>query len=425
MKVLVIGSGGREHALVWKLAQSPKLQQPGSKIYAAPGNAGIQELAECVDIAAEDVEALLQFARQEQIDFTVVGPEAPLALGIVDAFTAQGLRIFGPSQKAAAIEGSKALAKEIMVKYGVPTAKYGTFTEKEKALAYVQEVGAPIVVKADGLAAGKGVVVAMDLPTALQAVEEIMGGQAFGAAGSRVVIEEYLEGEEVSVLAFTDGDTVIPMVSAQDHKRAYDGDEGPNTGGMGAYSPAPIFTEEMNRWVLEHILQPTVDGMKQEGRPYQGVLYAGLMVTKDGIKVLEYNARFGDPETQAVLMRLDSDLLEIMEAIVDHQLAKMEIHWQPEPAVCVVVAAGGYPKSYHKGDVITGLDKANEMATVFHAGTARKDGQIVSNGGRVLGVTAMGSNIQEAIQHAYAAVEQIHFANCFYRRDIGHRAFNK
>ena len=425
MKVLVIGSGGREHALVWKLAQSPKLQQPGSKIYAAPGNAGIQELAECVNIAAEDVEALLQFARQEQIDFTVVGPEAPLALGIVDAFTAQGLRIFGPSQKAAEIEGSKALAKEIMVKYGVPTAKYGTFTEKEKALAYVQEVGAPIVVKADGLAAGKGVVVAMDLPTALQAVEEIMGGQAFGAAGSRVVIEEYLEGEEVSVLAFTDGDTVIPMVSAQDHKRAYDGDEGPNTGGMGAYSPAPIFTEEMNQWVLEHILQPTVDGMKQEGRPYQGVLYAGLMVTKDGIKVLEYNARFGDPETQAVLMRLDSDLLEIMEAIVDHQLAKMEIHWQPEPAVCVVVAAGGYPKSYQKGDIITGLAEANKMATVFHAGTAKKDGQIVSNGGRVLGVTAMGSNIREAIQHAYAAVEQIHFANCFYRRDIGHRAFNK
>ena len=421
MKILVVGSGGREHALVWKLAQSPKAE----KIYCAPGNAGIAALAECVNIAADAVDELLAFAQENEIELTVVGPEAPLAAGIVDKFEAAGLKIFGPSQRAALIEGSKALAKEIMVKYNIPTAAYGSFTNKEEALAYVKEIGAPIVVKADGLAAGKGVIVAMDLQTALDAVEDIMGAGAFGNAGSRVVIEEFLDGEEVSVLAFTDGYRVIPMVSAQDHKRALDGDQGLNTGGMGAYSPAPVFTEEMNEWVKENVLQAAVDGMRAEDRLYKGVLYAGLMLTANGIKVLEFNARFGDPETQAVLYRLDSDLVDIMLDIADGDISNTEVNWKPAPAVCVVVAAGGYPGSYRKGDEITGLDDAAKFATVFHAGTKLADGKIVSNGGRVLGVTAEGADIKGAIEQAYKAVDKIHFADCFSRRDIGHRALNR
>lgn len=418
MKILVIGGGGREHALVWKIAQSPKVE----KIYCAPGNAGIAGLAECVDIKVEDLDGLAEFAKANQIDLTVVGPEVPLTMGVVDRFEKDNLRIFGPAKNAAIIEGSKEFSKDIMVKYGVPTAAYGSFTDAASALAYIDKVGAPIVVKADGLAAGKGVVVAMDVAAAKQAVNDIMADQVFGSAGSKVVIEEFLDGEEVSVLAFSDGKTVVPMVSAQDHKRAYDNDEGPNTGGMGAYSPAPIYTHEMEKFVLENVLKPTVDGMAKEGRLYKGVLYAGLMVTKDGIKVLEFNARFGDPETQAVLMRLDSDLVEIMEAVIDGKLAEQEIKWQQKPAVCVVVAAGGYPKSYRKGDEITGLTEANQNAVVFHAGTKFADGKVVSNGGRVLGVTAMGDDIKGAIDNAYAAVDKIHFADCFCRRDIGHRA---
>lgn len=418
MKILVIGGGGREHALVWKIAQSPKVE----KIYCAPGNAGIAGLAECVDIKVEDLDGLAEFAKANQIDLTVVGPEVPLTMGVVDRFEKDNLRIFGPAKNAAIIEGSKEFSKDIMVKYGVPTAAYGSFTDAASALAYIDKVGAPIVVKADGLAAGKGVVVAMDVAAAKQAVNDIMADQVFGSAGSKVVIEEFLDGEEVSVLAFSDGKTVVPMVSAQDHKRAYDNDEGPNTGGMGAYSPAPIYTHEMEKFVLENVLKPTVDGMAKEGRLYKGVLYAGLMVTKDGIKVLEFNARFGDPETQAVLMRLDSDLVEIMEAVIDGKLAEQEIKWQQKPAVCVVVAAGGYPKSYRKGDEITGLAEANQNAVVFHAGTKFADGKVVSNGGRVLGVTAMGDDIKGAIDNAYAAVDKIHFADCFCRRDIGHRA---
>ena len=418
MKILVIGGGGREHALVWKIAQSPKVE----KIYCAPGNAGIADLAECVDIKVEDLDGLAEFAKANQIDLTVVGPEVPLTMGVVDRFEKDNLRIFGPAKNAAIIEGSKEFSKDIMVKYGVPTAAYGSFTDAASALAYIDKVGAPIVVKADGLAAGKGVVVAMDVAAAKQAVNDIMADQVFGSAGSKVVIEEFLDGEEVSVLAFSDGKTVVPMVSAQDHKRAYDNDEGPNTGGMGAYSPAPIYTHEMEKFVLENVLKPTVDGMAKEGRLYKGVLYAGLMVTKDGIKVLEFNARFGDPETQAVLMRLDSDLVEIIEAVIDGKLAEQEIKWQQKPAVCVVVAAGGYPKSYRKGDEITGLAEANQNAVVFHAGTKFADGKIVSNGGRVLGVTAMGDDIKGAIDNAYAAVDKIHFADCFCRRDIGHRA---
>ena len=421
MKILVVGSGGREHALVWKIAQSPQVD----KIYCAPGNAGIAALAECVNIGAEAVDELLAFAKEKAIDLTVVGPEAPLAAGIVDKFKQAGLKIFGPSQKAALIEGSKALAKEIMQKYDIPTAAYGSFTDKAEALAYVKQVGAPIVVKADGLAAGKGVIVAMDLKTALEAVEDIMGEKSFGDAGNRVVIEEYLEGEEVSVLAFTDGYRVIPMVSAQDHKRALDGDQGLNTGGMGAYSPAPIYTPDLAKIVETKVLQAAVDGMRAEDRLYQGVLYAGLMVTKDGVKVLEFNARFGDPETQAVLYRLDSDLVQIMLDIVAGDISETEVKWKPEAAVCVVIAAGGYPGSYRKGDEITGLEAANQNATVFHAGTKFDGERIVSNGGRVLGVTALGQDIKSAIDTAYAAVDQIHFADCFCRRDIGHRALNR
>lgn len=420
MKILVIGSGGREHAIVWKLAQSPLADE----IYCAPGNAGIAELADCVNIPADDVDALLEFARAENIGLTVVGPEAPLAAGIVDKFTAAGLKIFGPSQKAAMIEGSKALAKEIMEKYGIPTAKYAAFTDKAAALAYLDENPAPIVVKADGLAAGKGVVVAMTMAEAKEAVESMLSGNAFGSAGARVVIEEYLEGEEVSVLAFSDGKTVLPMVSAQDHKRVFDDDKGPNTGGMGAYSPAPIYTPQLAEQVLQQVLQPAVDGLRQEGRLYKGVLYAGLMLTKQGVKVLEFNARFGDPETQAVLMRLKSDLVEIMLAVIDERLHEYKLTWTDEAAVCVVMASGGYPGSYAKGQTISGLEAAAKLedTLVFHAGTKFSGQQVVSDGGRVLGVTACAPSIKAAIDKAYEAVDLISWPDCFCRRDIGAKA---
>ena len=419
MKVLVVGGGGREHTLVWKLKQSPRV----TEVYCAPGNAGMAGEAVCVKIGAEDVDALLKFALDEGIGLTVVGPEAPLTLGIVDKFRAAGLRIFGASQKAAALEGSKVLAKEIMAKYNIPTAGYADFTDAAKAAAYIRENGAPCVVKADGLAAGKGVIVAMDEQAALDAVKLIMEDRAFGDSGNRLVVEEYLEGEEVSILAFTDGTAVIPMVSSQDHKRIFDNDEGPNTGGMGAYSPAPVYTKDLEPFVFDKILVPTIEGMRAEGRTYEGVIYAGLMITKDGPKVLEYNARFGDPETQAVLIRLETDLVDIIEAIIDKKLAGMDIKWREESAVCVVMAAGGYPGSYSKGAVISGLDEAAAAgATVFHAGTAAKDGQIVTNGGRVLGVTALGKTIPEAISNVYKAVEKITWDGVQYRKDIGQKA---
>lgn len=420
MKILVVGSGGREHAIVWKLAHSPLADE----IYCAPGNAGIADLAECVNIPADDVDTLLEFAQAEGIGLTVVGPEAPLAAGIVDKFTAAGLKIFGPSQKAAMIEGSKALAKEIMEKYNIPTAKYAAFMDKAAALAYLDANPAPIVVKADGLAAGKGVVVAMTTTEAKEAVESMLSGNAFGEAGARVVIEEYLEGEEVSVLAFSDGKTVLPMVSAQDHKRVFDDDKGPNTGGMGAYSPTPIYTPQLAEQVVQQVLQPAVDGLRQEGRLYKGVLYAGLMLTKQGVKVLEFNARFGDPETQAVLMRLQSDLVEIMLAVIDERLHEHELVWTEDAAVCVVMASGGYPGSYAKGQPISGLEQAAELAdtVVFHAGTKFSAQQVVSDGGRVLGVTACAPSIKEAIDKAYAAVDLISWPDCFCRRDIGAKA---
>ncbi|WP_066637164.1 phosphoribosylamine--glycine ligase [Desulfolucanica intricata] len=420
MKVLVVGGGGREHALVRKLSQSPRVKQ----IFCAPGNAGIAADATCINIKAEDINGLLEFARKEQIDLTVVGPEAPLTEGIVDIFREAGLKIFGPTARAAAIEGSKVLSKEIMRKHGIPTARYSSFNEPAGAYEYIKEIGVPCVVKADGLAAGKGVIVAYDEETARAAVREIMENKAFGRAGEQIIIEEFLQGEEVSILAFTDGKTIVPMVPSQDHKQVFDGDQGPNTGGMGAYAPAPVCTPEIYQYSLENILKPTVEAMAKEGRPYQGVLYAGLMVTAEGPKVLEYNARFGDPETQPVLMLLETDLVEIIEAIIENRLEQLEIKWKNRAAVCVILASGGYPGSYEKGKIITGLDDVPEDVVVFHAGTARKDDQIVTSGGRVLGVAAESEDIAGAIEKAYAAVRKIGFEGMHYRKDIGRKAIS-
>jgi phosphoribosylamine--glycine ligase len=420
MKVLIIGSGGREHALAWKIAQSPKV----TKIYAAPGNAGIEQLAECVPVQSEDVPGLLAFATSKAIDLTIVGPEGPLSLGIVDEFAKAGLRAFGPSGKAAEIESSKQFSKDLMKKYRIPTAEYGVFTEKAAAEAYVREKGAPIVVKADGLAAGKGVVVAETVDEALKALDLIMIDKAFGTAGDRVVIEECLRGEEASFMAFSDGKTVVAMASSQDHKRVFDADKGPNTGGMGAYSPAPVVTKKLERKVMETIMVPTVRAMEKEGRLFKGVLYAGLMIHEGEAKVLEFNARFGDPETQPIMARLDTDLVDIIEAILAGSLSKIEIKWKPDSAVCVVMASGGYPGSYEKGKVISGLENAAKLSnvSVFHAGTAFKDGKIVTSGGRVLGVTGLGPVVAAAIDNAYQGVREISFEGAHYRRDIGARA---
>lgn len=423
MRVLVVGSGGREHVLAWKLLQSPRVQ----KVYCAPGNAGIVSVAEIVPIGADAIKKLVDFAMDNEIELTVVGPEAPLAAGIVDAFTAAGLAVFGPNKAAARLEGSKAFAKQIMEKYHIPTAESRTFTSAENALAYLKEKKAPIVVKADGLAAGKGVVVAATTEEAEDAVRRIMVDREFGESGDCVVIEEFLAGEEVSVLAFTDGNTVIPMVSSQDHKAAYDNDTGPNTGGMGAYSPAPVLTPELLARVEEEILRPTVAGLRQEGIVFKGVLYAGLMITDDGPKVLEYNVRFGDPECQAVLPRLKTDLAEIMLSVVHRSLHHQAIEWHDNHTVCVVMASGGYPGPYEKGKVIRGLDKASQLenVSVFHAGTAEKGRDIVTAGGRVLGVTAWGETLQQALDHAYKAVNVITFDGAHYRNDIGRKAFRR
>lgn len=423
MNILVIGSGGREHTLAWKLAQSPK----ATKLYAVPGNPGMADIAECiggVDIC--DNEALVKLAEDKAIDLVVVGPEVPLTNGVVDAMNAAGIKAFGPRKLAAEIEGSKSFSKNLMKKYGIPTAKYEVFTDADEARAYIKKEGAPIVIKADGLAAGKGVIVAMTLEEALDAVHEIMDDAAFGKAGSRVVIEEFMEGEEASLLAFTDGKTIYPMVSSQDHKRAYDGDKGPNTGGMGTYAPAPVMTDEMVKIATERILKPTIAAMAKEGRPYKGCLYAGLMITKEGPKVVEFNARFGDPETQVVLPLLESDLVDIMLACTDGHLAEEHIEWSKGAAVCVVIASGGYPKAYKKGYPIEGLEKAKALDTlVFHAGTAEKDGKIVTNGGRVLGVVAKADDIRTAVDKAYKGVNAITFKDAFHRNDIAHRALER
>ncbi|SHK32624.1 phosphoribosylamine--glycine ligase [Selenomonas ruminantium] len=423
MNILVIGSGGREHTLAWKLSQSPKAE----KIYALPGNPGMADVAMCVEgIAITDNEAIVAFAQKHGIGLVVVGPEVPLTNGLVDAVTAAGIKAFGPTQAAAQIEGSKAFSKSLMKKYGIPTAKYEVFTEADAAREYIRQEGAPIVIKADGLAAGKGVIVAMSEEEALQAIADIMEDKEFGNAGSRVVIEEFMEGEEASLLCFTDGKTICPMISSQDHKRAYDGDKGPNTGGMGTYAPAPVMTDKMVQEAYDKILVPTIKAMEQEGKPYKGCLYAGLMITVEGPKVVEFNARFGDPETQVVLPLLNSDLVDIMLACADGTLAGHDIEWSKEAAVCVVMAAGGYPKAYNKGDAITGLDEAKAAgALIFHAGTAHKDGQIVTDGGRVLGVVAKADTVRAAVDKAYAGVAKISFKDAFYRKDIAHRALER
>lgn len=418
MKVLVVGSGGREHALCWKIAQ-----RPGTEVYVAPGNIGMVDVATLVNIKVDDIAGLVDFAKAEGIDLTVVGPELPLTLGIVDAFQEAGLACFGPNKAAAKLEGSKAFSKELMKKYGIPTAAFDTFTDVDKAKAFVDEIGVPCVVKADGLAAGKGVIICMTREEADKAIEDMLTDHAFGDASATIVIEEYMVGPEVSVLAFADGKTVLPMVSAQDHKRIFDGDKGPNTGGMGAYSPAPVYTEALSAEVNKTIIEPTIAAMAAEGTPFTGILYTGLMLTEKGPRVLEYNVRFGDPETQPIMVRMKSDIVALFQACVDGKLDEAALEWHDEAAVCVIMASGGYPASSEKGVPIHGLDDiAAEEAIVFHSGTAEKDGEIVTNGGRVLGVTAKDATIKGAIDKAYAAVEKINFDHMQFRRDIGARA---
>ncbi len=414
MKVLIVGGGGREHAICWKLSQSP--QKP--ELYCAPGNGGISELATIVPIKATDIEGICAFAEENKIDLVVVAPDDPLVAGMVDALSARGIRAFGPSAAAAQIEGSKVFSKELMKKYGIPTAKYETFSDAGEAIWYLENSTYPIVIKAEGLALGKGVIIPQSFEEAKQGVLDIMEDKQFGDAGNRIVIEEFLTGREISVLAFTDGKTLLPMCSAQDHKRALDNDEGLNTGGMGAYSPSPIYDAEMEKECMEKIFLPTIEAMRKEGRPFKGVLYFGLMSTKDGVRVIEYNARFGDPETQAVLPRLENDLLEIMEAIIDERLCEIKLSFCADAAACIIAASGGYPKSYQKGYEISGLDSV-EGATVFHSGTEKQDGVFKTAGGRVLGVTAMGPTLREAVDKAYENVKKIHFTDMHYRTDIG------
>jgi len=422
MKVLVIGSGGREHALAWKAAQSPKVKT----VFVAPGNAGTAREPKLKNIAlgGEDISGLVTFARENTVDLTIVGPEVPLVMGIVDEFRKAGLRCFGPTKGAAQLEGSKAFTKDFLARHHIPTAAYRNFTDIDAALAYVREQGAPIVIKADGLAAGKGVIVAISLDEAEAAVRDMLAGNAFGEAGHRVVIEEFLEGEEASFICMVDGTHILPMATSQDHKRVGDGDTGPNTGGMGAYSPAPVVTPEIHARILREVIEPTVRGMAAEGNPYTGFLYAGLMIGADGApKVIEYNCRFGDPETQPIMLRLRSDLVTLCEAALDGRLDRVSAEWDARAALGVVLAAGGYPGDYAKGAVIRGLDVADTADTkIFHAGTAEKSGQVVTNGGRVLCATALGASVTEAQRKAYEQVKKISWDGMYCRHDIGHRA---
>lgn len=419
MKILVVGGGGREHTLVWKIAQSPLVE----KIYCAPGNAGISQLAECVPIQDNDIDELLKFADRKQIDLTVVGPEAPLALGIVDAFQSQGLTIFGPSKRAAEIESSKIFAKYLMVKYRIPNAAYKTFDQYDQAKQYLKSVDIPIVIKADGLAAGKGAMVCFSREEAEDSLQKMMVQRIFGIAGAKVIIEEYLRGQEASVLAFSDGVNLLTLVPAQDHKPIFDGDKGPNTGGMGAYAPAILIDDEMLKSVQKKILEPAIKGMALEDRPYRGVLYAGLMITRQGPKVIEFNCRFGDPETQAILPLMSGDIVPILQSCSSRKIEKMEINAKNKYAVCVIIASGGYPGKYEQGKEIIGLErKFGPDIIIFHAGTKLMNGKVVTSGGRVLGITALGDNIREAIKRAYQAVGKITFDGAYYRKDIGYKA---
>ena len=423
MKVLVIGSGGREHALVWKLSQSPRVD----KIFCTPGNAGISEIAECLDIKTDDIGALVNFVKYEMIDLTVVGPEAPLTAGIVDAFVKEDRRIFGPDKLGAQLEGSKVFAKEFMLKYGIPTAEYKTFTSYLHAKEYIQLKGAPIVIKADGLAAGKGVFVAASVEESIDALKLIIKERAFGSAGDKVIVEQCLKGEEASFMVLTDGKTFIPLATSQDHKTVFDNDKGPNTGGMGAYSPAPIITKSLEADIMKNIIKPVIKGLTKERINYRGIIYAGLMICDGKPYVLEFNCRFGDPEAQPVLMRLDSDLFDALKATSEGKLKDIKLSWKNDASVCVVLTSKGYPGSYEKGKVIKGLDslKNRDDLMVFHAGTSVDDKKFVTSGGRVLGVTALGKDIRSAKENAYQAVKKIHFDGMHYRKDIGDKAIKK
>ncbi len=423
MKVLVIGSGGREHAVAWKIAQNPKVE----KIFCAPGNAGIAGIAECVPVKVDDVNGLVDFAKKHKIDLTIVGPEASLVVGVVDAFERNDLSIFGPSRLAAQLEGSKSYAKTFMQKYDIPTANYGTFTEASEAKSFVKSNGLPVVIKADGLAAGKGVFICKNDADANAAIDSFLKRGEFGEAGKKIVIEEFLEGEEASFICISDGTHVLPLASSQDHKAVYDGDQGPNTGGMGAYSPAPVIDDALRDRIMKEIIKPTVAGLNAEGRPFVGFLYAGLMISNGVPRVLEYNVRMGDPETQPLMVRLRSDLVELMNTALDGKLDTFDIRWDDLVSVCVVMASRGYPGHYEKGIEINGLEAAGRVtgSVVFHAGTALKDGKIVTDGGRVLGVTAVGKNYREAITNAYEAVSKISWEGVHYRKDIGYRALNR
>ena len=423
MKVLVIGSGGREHAIVWKVSKSRHID----KIYCCPGNAGISELAECINFDDNNFGALVDFVKYEGIDLTIVGPEVPLSKGIADVFEKEGRKILGPNMKAAQLEGSKVFAKDLMRRYGIPTAEYKTFTSCLNAEDYVGLKGAPIVIKADGLAAGKGVIVAETVDEAINGLRLIMKDRAFGDAGNRVIVEECIHGEEASFMAFTDGKTILPMVSSQDHKRVFDGDNGPNTGGMGAYSPAPVITEKLESIIMENVMRPMIRGLQSEGIKYKGILYAGLMIQNNQPYVLEFNCRLGDPETQPVLSRLKTDLIDIALAITDDKLSDINLEWKPDASVCVVIASKGYPGAYEKGKIITGLDDVKKMndTFLFHAGTAFNNNKLVTSGGRVLGVTALGKDIKDAKDRAYIAIEKIHFNGMHYRKDIADRAIKR
>lgn len=421
MKVLLIGSGGREHALAWKLAQSAKVE----KVIVAPGNAGtaMEDNIENISIDAEDIQGLLEYAQANAIDLTVVGPEVPLVKGIVDLFSEAGLKCFGPTKGAAQLEGSKAFSKDFFARHNIPTAAYGNFTNTDEAIAYIKQQGAPIVVKADGLAAGKGVILAETEDEAIAAVKDMLAGNSFGDAGHRVVIEEFLTGEEASIIVIADGKNYLPMATSQDHKARDNGDTGPNTGGMGAYSPAPVVTPEISQKIMQDVIEPTIKGMADEGHPFTGFLYAGVMIDSQGSsKVLEYNVRFGDPETQPIMMRLESDLVDLLEAALDGKLDQQTIEWDERSSLGVVMAAGGYPEAYDKGDLIEGIPNANDNSKVFHAGTSTENNSLVTSGGRVLCVVGLGKNVTQAQEVAYETVEKIQWENAYFRTDIGHRA---
>ena len=415
MKILVVGGGGREHAICWKLSKEKNVE----KIYCAPGNAGIANVAECVNIGDTNIEELLKFAKENEIGLTIVGPEVPLVMGIVDEFEKEGLRVFGPNKKCAQLEGSKAFSKEFMIKHNIPTAKYKEYTNLEEAISEIDSFGYPVVIKADGLAAGKGVVIPENREDAIATLKEMMSDKKFGAAGDKIVIEEFLKGIETSILAFVDNDTIVPMASAKDHKKVNNYEQGPNTGGMGTFSPSEIYTEELANKVKETVLEKTLEGFKKDGLNFKGILFVGLMITEDGEKVLEYNVRFGDPETQSVLFRLETDLHEIMEAILDNKLKDIEIKYSDDEAVCVMLTSGGYPDSYEKGKIITGLENLDDDIVVFHSGTKMFDGNLVTNGGRVIGITAKSTTVKDAAEKVYENIKKINFEGMHYRTDIG------